>query len=58
MMGDAEKATAEAIRLYNMGYHAGHEDTVEASYVDIVAADMDTYHGDVVAEIIEEGLTS
>ena len=41
-------------RIYNSGYHAGHHDTVEGGYVDIFSVDMDTYHADVVAEIILE----
>ena len=42
------------VRLYNQGYHAGHHDTVEGGYVDIFTCDMDTYHADVVAEILQE----
>jgi hypothetical protein len=41
-------------RLYNSGYHAGHHDTVEGYYVDILDCDMETYHEDIVAEILEE----
>ena len=42
------------VRFYNQGYHAGHEDTVEARFTPIHHADMDTYHADVVAEILQE----
>ena len=42
------------VRLYNQGYHAGHEDTVEACFTPIHHTDMDTYHSDVVAEILQE----
>lgn len=42
------------VRLYNQGYHAGHEDTVEACFTPIHHTDMDTYHADVVAEILQE----
>ena len=42
------------VRLYNQGYHAGHEDTVEACFTPIHHSDMDTYQADVVAEIIQE----
>ena len=41
-----------ATHIYNSGYHAGHHDTVEGSYVDIVPADMDTYHTEEVAELL------
>jgi len=43
-----------SVRLYNQGYHAGHNDTVESCYTDILPVDMDTYHADVVAEILKE----
>ena len=42
------------VRLYNQGYHAGHEDTVEACFTPIHHTDMDIYHADVVAEILQE----
>jgi hypothetical protein len=42
------------VRLYNQGYKAGHHDTVEAGYVDIFDCDMETYHEDVVREILAE----
>lgn len=42
------------VRLYNQGYHAGHHDTAEGGYVDIFTCDMDTYHAEVVAEILQE----
>jgi hypothetical protein len=42
------------VHLYNLGYHAGHHDTVEGQYVDIRECDMDTYHADVVAEIVAD----
>ena len=41
-------------RLYNSGYHAGHEDTVESCYTDIYPVDMDTYHANIVKEIVNE----
>ena len=49
--------SAFMVRLYNQGYHAGHEDTVEACFTPIHHTDMDTYHADVVAEIFEENRT-
>lgn len=42
------------VRIYNQGYHAGHEDTVEACFTPIHHTDMGTYHADVVGEIIME----
>jgi hypothetical protein len=41
-------------RLYNSGYHAGHHDTVEGMYTDIYPVDMDSYHDDLVAEIVAD----
>jgi hypothetical protein len=43
-----------AVRLYNLGYHSGHEDTVEGCYTHIYEADMDEYHDDIVADILRE----
>ena len=48
-----EQQNALMVRLYNQGYHAGHEDTVESCFMPIHHTDMDTYHADVVAEILE-----
>lgn len=43
------------VRLYNLGDRAGHEDTVEGVYADVAQSDMDSYHAEEVAELIEEG---
>lgn len=43
-----------AILVYNKGYHAGHNDTVEAQYVHILDVDMETYHADIVDEILSD----
>ena len=48
-----EVSKALLVRLYNAGYKAGHHDTVEGQYTDIFEVDMDSYHKDAVAEIIE-----
>lgn len=40
------------VRIFNSGYHAGHNDTVESCYVDIQPSDMETYHAEEVAELI------
>jgi hypothetical protein len=42
------------VRIYNSGYCAGHNDTVEGGYVDIHRDDMETYHAETVEEIIAE----
>lgn len=42
------------IHIYNSGYHAGHHDTVEGGYSNIFPCDMETYHEEVVSELIEE----
>ena len=53
---DAEvgRLKTQQVRLYNSGYHAGHEDTVEGGYTDVLPVDMDTYHDDIVADIVAE----
>lgn len=45
---------AISIKLFNLGYLHGHESTVEGYFVDVHRNDIDTYHDDVVAEIIED----
>ena len=42
------------IHIYNSGYKAGHHDTAEGQYVDILPCDMNTYHEDVIREMIAE----
>jgi len=46
------------VRLYNAGYAAGHDDTVEACYTDVADCDKDTYHADIVAELLEHYLSA
>lgn len=43
-----------SIKLFNLGYLKGHESTVEGYFTDIHRNDIDTYHDDDVAEIIED----
>jgi len=50
----SDQQNALMVRLYNHGYMAGHQDSVESAFVLIHHTDMDTYHADVVAEILEE----
>lgn len=44
------------LSVYNRGYHAGHNATVEGGYTHIYAQDMGTCHDDILDEIID-GLT-
>ncbi len=46
------------ISLYNTAYHAGHEDTVEGCFTNVLPVDMDSYHDDVVDEWVEDYLDS
>ena len=49
-----EALKSRSIKLFNLGYLHGHESTVEGYFVDVHRNDIDTYHDDVVAEIIED----
>ena len=40
--------------LYCSGYRAGHHDTVEGAYIDILPQDWDSYFYEEVNDIIEE----
>lgn len=53
---EAENARLKTLltRMYNKGYKTGHHATVEGQYVDILDEDMDTYHDDIVNEILSE----
>lgn len=42
------------VHVYNSGYEAGHHDTVECGFTPIHHSDKDTYHEDVVMEILED----
>lgn len=42
-----------ATRLYNNGYKAGHHDTVEGQYVDVLRCEMDEYHEIEANEILQ-----
>lgn len=52
---ECEDTLASACRLYNAGYNAGHNDTVEGDYTQVLGVDADTYHSDVVTEFLDEG---
>lgn len=42
------------IELFNIGYHKGHHDTVESCYIDIKNCDMNTYHSDIIKDILKD----
>ena len=48
-----DQQNALMVRLYNHGYMAGHQDSVASAFVLIHHTDMDSYHADVVAEILQ-----
>lgn len=50
----SESANRRDIWLYNQGYMAGHNDTVEGCYTDVQPVDEDSYHDDVVADLLAE----
>jgi len=49
-----QKELLEATYIFNMGYMAGHHDTVESQYTIIRYEDLHEYHSDVVKELIED----
>jgi hypothetical protein len=53
-VGQRDDARRLLVIAYNSGYMAGHNDTVEAQFIPIHHSDMDTYHADVVEEILKE----
>jgi hypothetical protein len=42
------------VRVFNAGYQAGHHETVEGGFADVHESDKETYHSDVVAELLGE----
>jgi len=42
------------VHVYNSGYEAGHHDTVEGGFTPIHFSDQDTYHEELVLEILED----
>ena len=50
----AEVAIEFMTAVYNAGYQAGHEETVDGLFVPISQGDKDTYHGDLVEQFISE----
>lgn len=45
-------------RVYYSAYHAGHHDTVEGVYTDVLHVDRDTYWREAVDELRQEGSVS
>lgn len=41
-------------RIYNIGYNAGHNDTVEGCAIPAHNSEMDSYNREFVEELIEE----
>ena len=41
-------------QIYNTGYGSGHHDTVENCYTDVLPVDLDSYHSEIVAELMNE----
>ena len=46
--------TEQLIRLYNIGYNAGHNDTVEGQDCPAHHTEMDTHHQECVLEILDD----
>jgi hypothetical protein len=51
-LGDLERALSY---LYWSAYHAGHHDTVESQYTDVIAADRFDYWADAVRDCLNGG---
>ena len=56
-MNETQVATVDwklLCSLHNSGYQAGHNDTVESCFTHMLPVDQDTYHLDVVQEIVAD----
>ena len=42
------------VHIYNAGYMAGHNDTVEGCFTNIYNEDMNTYHSKIVFELLDK----
>ena len=55
---ECERLRVDAVRInnyiYYMAYHAGHHDTVEGNYTDVLFVDALTYHDDVVSDLLAQ----
>lgn len=41
------------VHMYNQGYNAGHNDTVESRFNPVLQVDIDDFHSDVVQELVD-----
>jgi len=48
------KGLALLTHIYNAGYSAGHHDTVEATYTDILPVDIEEIHSEIVEVLFME----
>ena len=42
------------IHLYNAGYMAGHNDTVESCFTHVTPSEIETYQSDVVSDLVDD----
>lgn len=42
------------IYLFNLGYNKGHDDTVESGAMYISGIDMDSYHADIIIDLLPD----
>ena len=42
------------IEIFNIGYHKGHNDTVEGYFIDIKNVDMQEVHSDIINDILDD----
>ena len=54
MEGELREQKKIQIRLYNAGYNAGHEETVETGAMSISQCDMESYHADRVEDLVSD----
>lgn len=57
-MMEENKLLKEINYIYWAAYRAGHEDTVEGRYTDVIPSDRFTYHEEDVLEILQDGFLS
>jgi len=51
---EVDALKSHSVYLYNVGYGAGHNDTVEGCYTDVFPVDAHTYHDDIVGGLLDE----
>jgi predicted nucleic acid-binding OB-fold protein len=52
-LSQKELSSKVILQIYNRGYLAGHNDTVEGHYKHISHQDMATHHEDIIDDIID-----